>query len=306
MRAGPSTATRAFRAFALAAALSQCVPALAGSVSLPRTERWPLQAAPNKHDYVIDVALPRSYAEKGNARRYPVIVTLDAGYAFAITRNVVEHLSDRDNLPEAIVVSVGYPGGIEDYPAYRRTRTRDYTPLHWPDGGYGPPFQKHSGGGPAFRDFLLDTVKPALARRYRVEPDDWTLVGHSYGGLFGAWLLTTRPAAFQRWLIVSPSLWYADRWLFQAEARANAERDDLSARVFLTVGANEDAQMAADLHAFSRQLCAHRWPSFALYSHVFEDENHNTVFPAALTRGLRVLFDEQPHRDSCERTAVRP
>ncbi len=153
-------------------------------VALPRTTTLHVTAKSNGVAYKLYVSLPRDYEK--SQERYPVIYTLDADYSFAVARNVVEHLADRDHLRWAIVVSIAYDGPDQ----YRVNRTRDYTPTHTPDGGYGPEYQKHSGGGPKFRQFLGDELIPLIDRTYRTTSER-TLVGHSYGGLFSSWTMLT-------------------------------------------------------------------------------------------------------------------
>ena len=121
---------------------------LAALVTLPNTDVKHIRSEANDVEYKLYIALPNGY-ESGD-RRYGVLYVLDADYSFAIARNVVEHLSDRDHLEPLIVVGVAYGGPLQ----YRLNRTRDYTPSHTLEGGYGRKMQKHSGGGAKFSRFL--------------------------------------------------------------------------------------------------------------------------------------------------------
>lgn len=256
---------------------------------LPHTEVRSLHSAVTEIDYTLYVSLPRHYADTDKA--YPVIFVLDADYAFALAHNIIEHLVDRRNLPEMMVVGIAYAGASQVLPVYRHNRTRDYTPTPTLDGGYGPEFQKFSGGGEQFRRFIVTELIPFIAAQYRVKPDDLTLVGHSYGGLFATYLLLTNPEAFQRYIIVSPSYWYDHRVIFTFEAQAATVRQRLPARVFLAVGSQENPIMAQDLEQFAAVLTSRQYQGLQMSSRIFPDENHNSVFPAALTRGLRVVFE---------------
>lgn len=268
-------------------------PAVFEPVVLPRTEVRRLASAANGVEYRLYVSLPPGYGEDGDAR-YPVLYLLDADYSFAIAKNVTEHLSDRDHLVETILVGVAYGGPLR----YRLNRTRDYTPTHVPrlpaDFGYQEEYQKASGGGPAFRRFLAEELVPFVDREYRTVPGDRTLVGHSYGGLFGAWVLVTSPDLFTRYLLVSPSLWYDDHLLDRLEARRAAGHRRLPARVYLAVGSrerNDRRSMVADLEAFAARLRGRGYEGLELETDVFEEDTHNSVFPMALTRGVRYLFE---------------
>jgi predicted alpha/beta superfamily hydrolase len=147
------------RCSALAALFLAVAPAVsAAPVALVRTERFTLRSKGTGFEYDIRVALPRSF--NSSQRQYPVLVLLDADYAFPAAHAIVNHLTDRGRLPEMVVVGIGY-ADADDRDSYRRQRTRDYTPWFAKEGGYGPEFQKLSGGGPAFARFLGEELLPA-------------------------------------------------------------------------------------------------------------------------------------------------
>jgi predicted alpha/beta superfamily hydrolase len=238
-----------------------------------------VKAKANGVDYMLYVSLPRGY--ETSKERYPVVYVLDADYSFAIAHNVVEHLADRQHLPWAIVVGIAYDGE----PRYREHRTRDYTPTHTLEVGPGTehqrPYQKHSGGGPKFRDFLRGELLPLIDRTYRTSAER-VLVGHSYGGLFGAWLLLTAPDLFTGYIIVSPSLWYDERMLFGVGKKGGGP---LRGRAYLSAGALENPVMAADLREMAKRLRARG--GVEVKEEVMEGETHNSIFPAAFSRGIR-------------------
>lgn len=260
---------------------------------LPRSEKVLLTSAINGITYSLYVRTPLSHAS--GDRRHPVIVTLDADYSFPIVANHLEHLADRMNqAPEAIVVSVAYPGVYPDHDRYRAERTRDYTPVFWPDGGYGPKFQAASGGGPKFLRMLAEEALPLIDRLFQTDPDDRTLVGHSYGGLFGAWVLQTQPQLFNRYLLVSPSLWYADRMMLTADTVLSASITRKT-RVYLGVGSWEEqpergGYMVSQLEQYAARLTALKNPDLIVKHRVFEDETHASIFPACFSTGIRHLF----------------
>ena len=154
---------------ALGVPFAAASPDAAASYVLPRTTLIPVTARSNGRDYVLYVRLPLAHAGARD-RRWPVICTLDADYSFAIAANHLEHLADRMNqAPHAVLVSIAYPGVYPDMREYRMQRTRDSPPFAWPDGGYGPEFQRHSGGGPDFLAFITGQVMPLVNRRFRGE-----------------------------------------------------------------------------------------------------------------------------------------
>ena len=248
--------------------------------------------------YELYVSLPHGYAGGATAphgtierqEHYPVVYLLDADYSFLIARNITDHLAERGDLPGVILVGIAYDGP----PRYRLHRTRDYTPTFVPDGAYGPEYQRHSGGGGRFLRFLEDELVPAIEKGYRATPADRTLVGHSFGGLFATFALFESPGLFRRVIAVSPSLWYDGRFVFGRERAFGEHHRRLPARVYYGVGSREvnpSRSMVADLEAFSAQLRGRGYEGLHLRADVLADETHNTLFPRALSNGLRFVFD---------------
>lgn len=260
---------------------------MAKEVSLPSTDVHFLSAKSNGIPYKLYISVPRDYGT--STQRYPVLYLLDADYSFPVVRGIVQHLSERNRLKPMIVVGIAYDGPEQ----YRRNRTRDYTPHFAPDGGYGPEYQKVSGGAPKFLRFLAEELIPWVDARYRSVPGDRGLAGHSYGGLFTTWVLLTAPETFNHYIIVSPSLWYDGRFLFALEKqlRKNGAKRP-RARVYLSVGAREgnaERDMVVDLQQMAAAL--RQRPNLVVKHEVPDDETHDSVYPAAVSRGIRFTFE---------------
>ena len=263
--------------------------AAAGPFAIPDTQVLKLRSTSTGARYELFVATPPGYRKSGHL--YPVVYMLDADYSFALVRNVVQHFVEREDMPPVILVAIAYPGAATSRETYRMNRTRDYTPVYAPDGGYGAEYQKVSGGGPKFRAFLARELIPFIENRFPVAPDDRTLIGHSYGGLFATYVLLTEPSLFQRYIAVSPSLWYANRTALTMEEAAARSGIRPRARVFFAVGANENQIMEDDLAELVRSLRGRGNPGLQVTMKVYEGETHNSVFPGAVTRGLLTVFD---------------
>lgn len=261
-------------------------PALAGQVTLPYTDVFYLKSKANGIAYKLYVSYPREFPETTHA--YPLIVSLDADYSFAIIRNIVEHLSDRRDTPPMVVVGIGYAGETT-LQSYRENRSRDYTPVFDPDDGYGPEFQKQSGSAPQFLAFIRDELLPLMRERYRASGRR-ALVGHSYGGLFASWTMLHQPELFDGYIVVSPSWWYHDRWIFEHERAFAQQHKALSATAYLAVGDSESTRMVKDFREFVAQLGARQYSGLQLQSEVMSNETHNSLFPRAVSNGIRMLW----------------
>jgi predicted alpha/beta superfamily hydrolase len=107
------------------------------------------------------------------------------------------------------------------------------------------------------------------------------LVGHSYGGLFAIWSLLTRPELFAGVVAVSPSLWYDARSVLALASESAA------GRLYAATGDLENPAMARDLLALKERLAK---SSLKSRIEVLEGETHNSIFPRALSNGLRFLW----------------
>lgn len=245
--------------------------------SFPNSEVHYLHSKSVGVEYKLYISLPKEY--KTTQEKYPVIYLLDADYSFPLAHAITEHLSDRKNLPKVILVGIAYGGELQ----YKKNRTRDYTPIFVADGGPGPEYQQYSGGGPKFKDFLTQELMPYIQRKYRVA-DNSTLVGHSYGGLFASWIVLTQPDLFNNYIIVSPSLWYGKKNLLGIKIAPNncTEKNN----VYFAIGSLENChgdRMVDDVKVFHQTLKQH-FVHTAL--EIFSGENHDSVFPVALSKGL--------------------
>ncbi len=270
----------------LAAALAAQDP-----VALPDSAVIDLAPAANGVAYQLYVHTPPGYAE--SIRDYPAIYLLDAEYSFPLAVAIADHLTARGQMTPAVLVGVAYPD--KTVRGYRANRSRDYTPTHVPDGGYGPEFQAESGGAAAFRDAFADAIIPFVEERYRVVANTRGLVGHSYGGVFAATTLLSRPDLFDRIISVSPSLWYDDGYAFalEAETRGDALGDDT--RIYFAVGSFEEQQgvhlMVSEMRRFADALDARDDPRLTVAgADIFDNETHASIFPTALSTGLRKLY----------------
>ena len=66
------------------------------------------------------------------------------------------------------------------------------------------------------------------------------------------------------------------------------------ARVYFAVGEqehNDERNMVTDLQKFSARMRARHATGLTFKSDVLNDENHDSLFPRALSNGLRYVFD---------------
>ncbi|MBL8261049.1 MAG: alpha/beta hydrolase [Xanthomonadaceae bacterium] len=265
-------------------------------LSLPNTHVHRVPNTATGRPYEVWVDLPPSYFE--NDRPYPVVFTTDADYGFPLIRSLRRRVGSKGrNIEDFVLVGLSYGIGEQSMPSKRR----DYTPSDpfarpgtRPSNAYN--HDDTYGEAAAYRDYLERDVFPLVAARYRVDMRRKVYVGHSLGGLFGGYVLLTKPAMFSHYILGSPSLWFDRRMLFDLEATQATQRRDLQAQVFLSIGAFEttgpdprhlSTDMVGDMARFERTLRSRRYPGLRIESEVLPDEDHLTVLPRTITHGLR-------------------
>ena len=262
-------------------------------VSLPGTERLVVRSSATGVEYQIDVALPAGY--EGSDKRYPTFYILDGNLEFPTAVHAYRCQRVEEIVPETIVVGIGYPEDDANIttPGYMLSRARDYTPTalrHKPNANE---LEVHpmevTGKAQAFLEFIKQQLIPLIDGRYRTDPRDRGLGGHSFGGLFTTHALLTEPSIFNRYWIGSPSLWFNDgepfTWIEAATERAVKPRG----RLFLSVGALETEIMVPPMRRMEMQF-ASSFASLEISSQVFPDETHMSVLGASINRALRILY----------------
>ncbi len=241
----------------------------------------------------LHVALPEGYGDRSES--YPVLVCLDAQWTFGTVCDSSLNLGLARLMPRVIVVGVGW--GTSVTREVVRQRAAAYTPTKAAIPAAVArtvPADVPAGGGPDFQAWLLDRALPELEAIYRIDPAQRTFIGHSLSGLFGLFTLFTRPDAFGRWLLASPSSWWDDRVIFDFEERNRLEGPAPTGRVFLSVGSEEERvgeiPMVANTRRMATQLAARQGPDFDTTFVVLDGELHHSTIPAAVSRGLRWLY----------------
>ena len=247
----------------------------------------------------IYVKLPPTYNDNPG-KTYMVWYFTDANRSFPLIANILDlYDAVRVMEPELIVIAVGYE--IRDMADWAAWRTRDLTPtiVFSVDSSQtrmfsdltGRQVDVTSGGAGAFLDVLEKEVIPFCESTYRVSPVNRGLGGYSYGGLFTLYVLFTRPELFNIYYAGSPSIGWDKGALFKSEGDYALSHTDLKARLFMSAGEKEGAQMTGNIEKMVELLKSHNYPSLTVETCFFPGETHQSCYPASVMRALRVLYN---------------
>jgi len=272
-------------------------------VSIPNSEVRTLSSKSVSQDYKIFIALPKNYGKSND--KYPVLYVLDADMAFATVTDLVRcaPLGREVGIlgsnpfyrcvPNLVVVGIGYQVTWFDQPRlWWSLRTRDETPTENPDDALGLRMEGTSGGNAGkFLKFMRDELMPYVNSNYRTDPHDSTIVGHSGGGLFGLYVLFHQPETFSRYVASSPSLWWDNKVMFEYEREYARKHCELPAKLWLSAGSLEHA-IASDVKRLVEILEERKYKGLECESHVFDGEDHISVWGTAICRGISSVFSE--------------
>jgi hypothetical protein len=237
--------------------------------------------------------LPLGY-EESNAS-YDVLVGVDANGQFGTLVEMARSLRQGEQIPPLIIVGIGYPvGGYQVSSEPRRRRELSISEMVAHDAA-----PEGTGGAPDLLAFVMDDLVPLIDSRYRANPEDRALYGHSIGGLFGLYALLYGEGTFSRFIVGSPSLWFDRRKLFDMEAAYAEGHQSLPGKVFLSVGLLDDdelsqplgnGRMISNVRDLDNILKLRQYQGLEWDTVYFPDENHQSVLGPTITRGLRYIY----------------
>lgn len=227
----------------------------------------------------LNVYLPEGYAD--STLRYPVIYVLDGSWNedFPHIAGLAQFMNMYDLLPRSIVVGIA---NVDRYHDFTFPSRNDSDRVRLPT----------SGGSAAFIDFLQREVQPFVEQHYRTAGPR-TFIGQSLGGLLGVEVLFRRPDLFDRYILVSPSLWWDNDSLADAADAWAARHATLPKQVFVALGTEgDDMQRGTDklVGAFR----AHTHAPFTWWYVPFPEESHATLLHRAVYKAFELMGKPAP------------
>jgi hypothetical protein len=268
--------------FLLSALLLVCLKLSAATpYELPRSSVIELKEASSGRIYPLFIQLPPSYSTK-TARMYPVIYLTDGHYSFPMVSGALRFPMNNGVMQQAIIVALAYEKGSTG----SNSRIRDFTPT------VAKAWQQETGNAKGHIAFLRDTVMPFIENSYRASKTDRTFVGHSLGGLFGAYVLLTEPDLFSNYILGSPSVWFDDHVILKTKFA----KPQTKIKVYLAVGEyetpvfGEGQDMVAAAIKLREKIAASANANIEMKFSVIAGASHVTAFPTTAIQGLDWIY----------------
>jgi predicted alpha/beta superfamily hydrolase len=234
---------------------------------------------------ILNIYLPEGYHEKDTVT-YPVIYLLDgsADEDFIHVAGLIQFNSFSwvNRVPKSIVVGIATVD-----------RRRDFTfPTTITEKKTNAPTSGHSD---RFIAFLEKELQPFIEHNYKTNKSK-TIIGQSLGGLLATEILLKKPELFNKYVIISPSLWWDNGSLLNQSS--DLLKGDFSYQTNIYVGVGKEGLapgriphvMEVDANLLAEKLKAGKSKSVSIFFDYLPEEDHATISHQAISNALKVLY----------------
>jgi predicted alpha/beta superfamily hydrolase len=244
-----------------------------------------LQSNALNEQRILNIYLPEDYNPKDTVR-YPVIYLLDGSanedfihIAGLLQFNTFEWINQ---VPKSILVGIATVD-----------RRRDFTyPTSIAKDKKAYPTTGHSD---KFIAFIEKDLQPFINSHYHTNANK-TLIGQSLGGLLATEILFNKPALFNRYIIISPSLWWDNGSLLNKPVPQFT-----STNVYIGVGkegltpTDSARVMEVDANILANKLQTTKNEKVKVFFDYLPQENHATIMHQAVANAFRLLYPTNQH-----------
>ena len=233
---------------------------------------------------ILNIYLPEGYIPN-DTTRYPVVYLLDgsADEDFIHTVGLFQFntFSWIDRVPKSIIIGIATVDRRRDFtfPSTIESEKKNF------------PTTGHSD---KFISFLEEELKPFINNKYKTNSSAM-LIGQSLGGLLASEILLKRPEMFNKYLIISPSIWWDNGSLLNQSSQVI---EKLSQKTDVYIGVGKEGLtpgefprvMEVDANLLVEKLNNSKNKNIAVYFDYLPDEDHATISHQAIFNGLRMLY----------------
>ena len=234
---------------------------------------------------ILNIYLPEGY-NADDSVRYPVIYLLDGSadedfihIAGLVQFNSFEWISQ---IPKSIVIGIATVDRRRDF-TFPTTIERDQKKF---------PTSGHSA---QFISFIEKELQPFIEKKYKTN-NSKMIIGQSLGGLLETEILLKKPALFNKYVIVSPSLWWNNGSLLNQDAVAFDHNFNQQTDIYIAVG-KEGAtptdiprEMEEDARLLFEKINQIKNKSVKVHFEYLPKENHATILHQAVSNSFRILY----------------
>lgn len=233
---------------------------------------------------ILNIYLPAGYNEN-DTMKYAVTYLLDGSsdedfihIAGLYQFNTFEWVN---RVPATIVVGIATVD-----------RRRDFTfPTSLEEDKKNYPTTGHSA---QFISFIEKELQPFIDNNYRTTQSK-TLIGQSLGGLLATEILLKKPALFDNYIIVSPSLWWDNGSLLNVNSSLLSADYTHPTNIYLAAGKEGlspgqiPRNMIADVNLLEEKLSTAKNKYLHVYFDYLPNEDHATILHQAVYNAMKIM-----------------
>lgn len=234
---------------------------------------------------VLNIYLPEGYS-KNDTTKYPVIYLLDgsADEDFIHIVGLVQFNSFEwiNQVPKSIVVGIATVDRRRDF-TFATTIQEDLK--KYPTTGHSDKFMA----------FIEKELQPFISSKYKTNTDK-TIIGQSLGGLFATEVLLKKPALFNKYIIVSPSLWWDNGSLLNQNSNLLSANFNQPTDIYIGVGKEGltpteiPRVMEVDANLLTEKIKQIKSNNINVFFDYLPEENHGTIMHQAVSNSFRFLY----------------
>ncbi len=236
---------------------------------------------------ILNIYLPEGY-NQNDETKYPVIYLLDgsADEDFIHIVGLVQFNSFEwiKQIPKSIVVGIATVD-----------RRRDFTfPTTIPEDKKSYPTSGHSN---KFIAFLEKELQPYIEKKYKGNTNK-TIIGQSLGGLVATEILIKKTTLFDKYIIISPSLWWDNGSLLNQEIKALQNNFNQQTDIYIGVGkegltpTENPRVMEVDANVLADKIKKLKNKNVIVYFDYLPQENHATIMHQAVLNAFKSLYQK--------------
>ncbi len=229
---------------------------------------------------ILNIYLPEGYHPKDTIH-YPVIYLLDgsADEDFIHIVGLVQFNSFEwvNHVPKSIVVGIATVD-----------RRRDFTfPTTVVEDKITNPTSGHSD---RFISFIEKELQPYIQEKYKTNSSK-TIIGQSLGGLLATEILFKKTELFNKYIIISPSLWWDNGSLLNQHLTSFEQKD-----IYIGVGKEGLAPtkiprvMEVDANVLADKIKEMKNRNVHVHFDYLPQENHATIMHQAVFNAFKLLY----------------
>src|SRR5690606_30799649 len=234
---------------------------------------------------ILNIYLPEGYNPK-DTTKYPVIYLLDgsADEDFIHIVGLVQFNSFEwiKQVPKSIVVGIATVDRRRDF-TFPTTITEDKEA--YPTTGHCD----------KFISFVEKELQPYNQTNYKINSSK-NIMGQSLGGLLATEILLKKPTFFNKYIIISPSLWWDNGSLLNQSSKILDSSFDQQIDIYIGVGKEGLAPtkiprvMEVDANLLAEKIKASKSKYLKVFFDYLPQENHATIMHQSVFNAFKLIY----------------